>query len=72
MSAPSYVPGSVPSGQSAPFVVGSATDHSADIVIVTAMGIALILLCLVVRIYIRSNLSGPWMADDTVLALATV
>ncbi len=74
MSAPTatYEPGTVPSGQSAPFLVASPTDHSAGIVIVAATGIILVLLTLVVRIYIRVSSSGPWQADDTVFALATV
>jgi hypothetical protein len=72
MSAPTYVPGSVPSGQSAPFVVSSPTDDSGVIVIVAATGIALILVCFVIRLYIRFSFSGPWQVDDMVLALATV
>lgn len=72
MSAPTYVPGSVPSGQSAPFVVASPTDHSASIVIVAATGISLILLSFAIRIHIRYNFSGPWQVDDTVFGLATV
>ena len=74
MSAPTstYGPGSVPTGQSAPFVIASATDHSADVVIVAAVGVALILVTLVIRIYIRRSFSGPWLLDDTVFALATV
>jgi len=72
MSAPTYVPGSVPSGEAAPFLVSSPTEHSADIVIVTATGIALILLTFVTRVYICFDFSGPWLADDTVFTLATV
>ncbi|KAN0096809.1 hypothetical protein V8E51_015614 [Hyaloscypha variabilis] len=74
MSAPTstYGPGSIPTGQSAPFVITSPTDHSGDIVIVAATGIALILVTLSIRVYIRSSFSGPWLADDTVFALATV
>ncbi|KAE9371832.1 hypothetical protein N431DRAFT_377866, partial [Stipitochalara longipes BDJ] len=74
MSAPTstYGPGSVPTGQSAPFVIASATNHSADIVIVAATGVALILVAFVIRVYIRCSFSGPWLADDTVFALATV
>jgi hypothetical protein len=72
MSAPTFATGSVPSGQSAPFIVASPTDHSADIVIVATTGVALILITCVIRIYIRFNFSGPWLADDSVFALATV
>lgn len=74
MSAPTstFGPGSVPSGQSAPFVIASPTDHSADIVIVAATGVALILVTFAIRIYIRFSFSGPWQADDTVFALSTV
>jgi hypothetical protein len=72
MSAPTYGPGSVPTGEAAPFLVTSNTDHSPDIVLVTAIGIALILLTFAIRVYIRFNFSGPWLADDTVFALATV
>jgi hypothetical protein len=70
MSAPTHAP--VPSGQAAPFLVASPTDHSPDIVLVAAMGIALIFLTFVIRIYIRFNFSGPWLVDDTVFAFATV
>ena len=72
MPSPTYGPGSVPSGQSAPFIVASSTDHSASIVIVAATGVALIIITLTIRIYIRSNFSGPWLVDDTVFVLATV
>jgi len=74
MSAPTstYGPGSVPTGQSAPFVIATPTNHSADIVIVAATGVALILVTLVIRVYIRYSFSGPWLVDDTVFALATV
>ncbi|KAF8858971.1 hypothetical protein BDZ45DRAFT_650581 [Acephala macrosclerotiorum] len=67
-----YVPGSVPSGESAPFLVASPTDHSAGIVIVAATGTMLVLLTLMIRIFIRFCFSGPWLADDAVFALATV
>jgi hypothetical protein len=70
MSAPTHAP--VPSGQAAPFLIASTTDHSPDIVLVAATGIALILLTSIIRIYIRFNFSGPWLADDTVFALAAV
>lgn len=53
-------------------MVASPTDHGADIVIVVATVIMLILLCLAIRIHVRSNFSGPWLVDDTVFALATV
>jgi hypothetical protein len=72
MSAPTNSAGSTPSGEAAPFLVASPTDHSPDIVLVTAIGIALILLTFVIRVYIRFNFSGPWLADDTVFTLATV
>ncbi|KAH8755894.1 hypothetical protein F5882DRAFT_367530 [Hyaloscypha sp. PMI_1271] len=70
MSAPTHAP--VPSGQAAPFLIATPTDHSPDIVLVAATGIALILLTFVIRIYIRFNFSGPWLGDDTVFAFATV
>jgi hypothetical protein len=72
MSTATLAPGTVPSGQSAPFLIASPTDHSADIVLVAAMGIVLILITFAIRVYIRFNFSGPWLADDTVFALATV
>jgi hypothetical protein len=72
MSAPTYSAGSTPSGEATPFLVASRTDYSPDIVLVTAIGIALILLTFVIRVYIRFNFSGPWLADDTVFTLATV
>jgi uncharacterized membrane protein YdbT with pleckstrin-like domain len=72
MSTPTYGPGSVPSGQSAPFIIASSTNHSADIVIVAATGVALIFITLAIRIYIRFHFSGPWLVDDTVFGLATV
>jgi hypothetical protein len=70
MSAPIQAP--VPSGQAAPFLIATPTDHSPDIMLVAATGIALILLTLVIRIYIRFNFSGPWLGDDTVFGFATV
>jgi hypothetical protein len=70
MLAPTHAP--VPPGQAAPFLVASSTDHSPDIVLVAVIGIALILLTFVIRIYIRFTFSGPWLVDDTVFAFATV
>jgi hypothetical protein len=70
MSAPTHAP--VPSGQASHFLIATPTDHSPDIALVAATGIALILLTFAIRIYIRFNFSGPWLADDTVFALATV
>jgi hypothetical protein len=72
MSAPTCSAGSTSSGEAAPFLVASPTDHSPDIVLVTAIGVTLILLTFVIRVYIRFNFSGPWLADDTVFTLAMV
>jgi hypothetical protein len=72
MSAPTYVPGSVPSGYAAPLAAVSDTDHGGWILVATAMGIVLMLLCLGIRVYVRTDAGGPWGVDDTVLGLATV
>jgi hypothetical protein len=47
-SAPTHAP--VPSGQAAPFLITSPTDHSPNIVLVAATGITLILLTSIIRI----------------------
>lgn len=64
--------GSVPPGQFAPFATVTATDHSAWILISTALGLSMSLLFAAIRIFIRSATKHGFGKDDYALAAATV
>ena len=59
-----------PPGQYPPFTIVTDTDHTAWIVIATALGIPIILVFGISRIFVR-RAAGIGL-DDTLLALATV
>lgn len=63
---------SVPSGYSAPFAVVTDTDHSAWLIIATALGLSWTLLFAAIRIFIRRTIAPGVGLDDASLAAATV
>jgi hypothetical protein len=62
----------VPPGQSAPFSTITPTDHSAWIIISTALGLCMSLLFAVIRVFIHSATKHGYGKDDYLLAAATV
>jgi hypothetical protein len=62
----------IPPGQSAPFATVTLTDHSAWIIISTALGLSMSLLFAAIRVFIRSATKHGYGKDDYVLAAATV
>src|SRR5271155_4676800 len=63
---------SVPSGQNPPFAVVTDTNHTAWIIIATALGLACVLLFSCIRIFVRCTISPGVGLDDAFLAAATV
>lgn len=62
----------VPPGQSAPFARVTDTDHRAWILIASALGTALALSALVLRVIIRRFVIAGWSADDTTITISSV
>jgi hypothetical protein len=62
----------IPPGQSAPFATVTPTDHSAWIIISTALGLSMSLLFAAIRVFIRSATKHGYGKDDYLLAAATV
>jgi hypothetical protein len=62
----------VPSGQYPPFAVVTDTDHSAWIIIATALNLSCILLFSVINIFIRWKVSLRVGLDEAFLAASTV
>ncbi|KAH8602282.1 hypothetical protein B0O99DRAFT_648094 [Bisporella sp. PMI_857] len=62
----------VPPGQYPPFAVVTDTDHSAWIIIATALGLSLILLFSVIKIFIRWSISSRVEFDEAFLATSTI
>ena len=62
----------IPPGQSAPFATVTSTDHSAWIIISTALGLSMSLLFAAIRVFIRSATKHGYGKDDYLLAAATV
>ena len=56
----------------APLDVISSTDRSGLIVLTNTLLLIFVLICLVVRIFTRIRISGPWLQDDTLISAATV
>lgn len=67
MSAPT----GLPAGYSPPSSIVSANDHSAWITITAALGLCCILLCLIMRLYVRTRINPPFGWDDGSLVAAT-
>lgn len=61
----------VPPGQYPPFATVTDEDHSAWIIIATALGVSFAFVALATRIFIRKFVNPAWALDDTVLGLAT-
>ncbi|OCL15262.1 hypothetical protein AOQ84DRAFT_329710 [Glonium stellatum] len=68
MSAPT----GLPTGYSAPPSIVSENDHSAWITITAALGLCCVMLCLIMRVYVRTQISPPFGWDDSSLIAATV
>lgn len=62
----------VPPGQHGPFSTITSTDHSAWIIISSALGLCLSLLFAAIRVFIRSGMKQGYKKDDLLLAVATV
>lgn len=62
----------VPEGQSPPFAVVTPTDHSAWIIIATALGFSCVLLFSFIRLGVRLTIAPPFGLDDVFLGAATV
>jgi len=62
----------VPSGQYPPFAVVTETDHTAWIIIATALGLSCILIFSVIKIFIRWTITHTVGADEAFLAASTV
>ncbi|KAJ5155230.1 hypothetical protein N7492_008033 [Penicillium capsulatum] len=61
----------VPPGQSPPFEVVDEYHHAAYIIIATALGLVISLVCFLIRLYVRLMLIPPLARDDLVLLGAT-
>ncbi|KXL42396.1 hypothetical protein M433DRAFT_358504 [Acidomyces richmondensis BFW] len=61
----------LPSGYHAPLAVVNANNHGGWIVICNAFGLVVGLICLAIRVYIRTKVSPPFALDDWILAAAT-
>jgi hypothetical protein len=62
----------VPSGQYPPFAVVTDTDHTAWIIIATALGLSCILIFSAIKIFIRWTMSPSVNLDEAFLAASTV
>lgn len=71
-TSPDYGYGVVPTGQRAPVEIINSTHHGAWVVIATALGLLLAVICLLIRIYVRVVITPPFSRDDYIHALATV
>ena len=64
--------GALPAGYSAPFSTVTATDHSAWVIIATAVGLACVLIFTFARIIVRYSITQGLGQDDYFLAAAVV
>lgn len=71
-AATSAAASAIPSGQSAPVEIINATHHGAWIVIATALGLTLGLVCIFIRLYVRVLITPPLSNDDYIHGAATV
>lgn len=62
----------VPSGQYPPFAVVTETDHTAWIIIATALCLSFILLFSAIKIFIRFTVTPTLGLDESFLAASTV
>ena len=62
----------VPPGQHPPFAVVTDTDHTAWILVATAVGLSCVFLFSGIRIFVRSTISPGFDLDDASLAASTV
>ncbi|KAF2724726.1 hypothetical protein K431DRAFT_300604 [Polychaeton citri CBS 116435] len=73
MSSPtSSATASLPSDYSTPLAVVDANDHGAWVIICNAFGLCIILICLGIRVYIRTKVSPPFGYDDHLLTISTI
>jgi len=66
------VPITVPAGYYQPFAVVTDDDHRAWIIIASALGLAMVMLSSIIRLFIRSNFGQKFGTDDVLLGAATV
>lgn len=55
-----------------PLLIVDETHHGAWVAIAAAYGLTLTLVCLLIRLYVRTVVSPPFGIDDIVLLCATV
>lgn len=55
-----------------PLLIVDETHHGAWVAIAAAYGLTLTLVCLLIRLYVRTVVSPPFGIDDIVLLFATV
>lgn len=72
MASPSYGYGVLPSGQTAPVQVVDENHHGAWIIIATALGLVLGLMCVLIRVYVRVVITPPFSKDDYLHFASTV
>jgi len=68
----SSYPATVLPGQSPPFAVVTAQDHTAWIIIAAALGTAIVLISSSIRIFIKIRSESLWAPDDMFLTISTV
>lgn len=62
----------VPDGYYPPFAVVTDTDHSAHIIIAVALGLTLVAVSSIIRIFLRVSFSQKAGLDDAFLGAGTV
>ena len=55
-----------------PPAVITPTDHGGLITITAAVGLTFAICAMLMRVYARTAINGPWGLDDTGLAMSTV
>lgn len=55
-----------------PTTVITPTDHGGIITITAAVGLTFAMCSMLIRVYARTAINGPWSHDDTALTLSTV
>lgn len=55
-----------------PTTVITPTNHGGLITITAAVGLTFTLCSMLIRVYARMAINGPWSHDDTALTLSTV
>ncbi|OCK76745.1 hypothetical protein K432DRAFT_462498 [Lepidopterella palustris CBS 459.81] len=65
-------PTGLPEGYSPPLSIVTPDNHSSWITITASMGLVCVMLCLIMRIYVRTHISPPFGWDDGTLVATTI